>query len=117
MKIGTPGVTVNLDFDTGSSDLWIWSSELADASKYSKTLSTNVQARSAGSSQVRSNHLRELATNTAHQIVLHLYHISTMMPLENVRRRVSLRKRFTARCLRCLVATRSQRSRVRSARM
>lgn len=35
--MGTPGVTVNLDFDTGSSDLWIWSSELAGASKYSKT--------------------------------------------------------------------------------
>ncbi|KAJ3556878.1 hypothetical protein NM688_g1778 [Phlebia brevispora] len=37
VSVGTPGVTVNLDFDTGSSDLWIWSSELADASKYSKT--------------------------------------------------------------------------------
>ncbi|KAI0069840.1 acid protease [Panus rudis PR-1116 ss-1] len=29
VKIGTPGITVNLDFDTGSSDLWIWSSELS----------------------------------------------------------------------------------------
>lgn len=37
VKVGTPGVTVNLDFDTGSSDLWIWSSELADAKRYSKT--------------------------------------------------------------------------------
>ncbi|KAL4245733.1 peptidase A1 family protein [Abortiporus biennis] len=34
VKIGTPAVTVNLDFDTGSSDLWIWSSELAHASRY-----------------------------------------------------------------------------------
>ena len=33
VTIGSPGVTVNLDFDTGSSDLWIWSSELANASK------------------------------------------------------------------------------------
>ena len=32
--MGTPGVTVHLDFDTGSSDLWIWSSELAGASRY-----------------------------------------------------------------------------------
>ncbi|KAL7282768.1 hypothetical protein ACG7TL_004244 [Trametes sanguinea] len=32
VKIGTPGVTLNLDFDTGSSDLWVWSSELARSS-------------------------------------------------------------------------------------
>ncbi|KAJ7234894.1 acid protease [Mycena haematopus] len=33
VKIGTPGVTLNLDFDTGSSDLWVWSSELTRVSK------------------------------------------------------------------------------------
>lgn len=37
VSVGTPGVTFHLDFDTGSSDLWIWSSEMANATKYSKT--------------------------------------------------------------------------------
>ncbi|KAI6632355.1 hypothetical protein MCOR08_005535 [Pyricularia oryzae] len=58
VKIGTPGTTLNLDFDTGSSDLWVFSSDLSARSRsghsfYSPGRSSTAREMSGASWQIR----------------------------------------------------------------